>query len=894
MFDEDVARRLGRIERRLRRVERALGLPRRTKPRQPPLPATEPGRPAARPTWADKLQAVTGDRTPPAPPVEVPAVATVGYAVPPTPVPPTPVPLAAARRASLEEAIGLKAAGWAGAVAVVAAVGWAIRWAYANGYFAAVTPAVRVTLLAAVGGGLIAAGEWVYRRVNRLSATGPFGAGVAVLFVAAYAGHAYYSLYGQTAAFALMVAATLVGAAVARRGNLVSVAVLSLVGGGLAPWLLSTGTPGVVPFLAYLLALEVVAVAVAYLGGEPKWWAVRGLSLATTAGWAAAAVRQPAFAESAATPAFLLGFAGLFQAEVVASAFAAAVERRESDDAEWGGAAAFSLLVTAGMVVGLLALFAASGVPVRVAWVTGTAAVAAVAAAGAARAGRSRPVRILGVGFAVQAAALLVVAVPVAVGGVWIAVGWAGLAVAYAVVGRSAKSAVADGAAAAIWVLAVGDLVLWTTGRFGTSHAADVAVSLLGTPVPTYAAMAVALSFVGHVIARLVRTPGRTGDRAAPGAMLSAAAAVVFAVAAVTALGPVPATVALLAYAWLTAVVGRAGGGAWLVPQAVGVLVVAAGKWAFFDTLVDHAWPAGPIDPAAVVGVGLAGSVAVAYAVRRGWSTATDRAADRLYAAAGLTVAGLLAWAASVEVGPAATALVPTGTGSSHAEWAFSGGVVAWAAAMAGYLAVTAWPARADGRRRAVALSAVAAVPALLAVVYVGLDDVLVAFAGGGAAPLPVVSPRGVAAASVLAVLVFQRAVAGRVGGVAAWVARLPVAAGVGLALVAGSFEVDRAVGWLGLSGLAEQVGLSVFWAAFAVAAIAAGFGLRTPGLRYVGLTLFAVTLLKVLVVDEGRVGSGGRVLSFLGVGLLLLGTSVLYGRVARGEESSRTSNAEH
>jgi hypothetical protein len=79
----------------------------------------------------------------------------------------------------------------------------------------------------------------------------------------------------------------------------------------------------------------------------------------------------------------------------------------------------------------------------------------------------------------------------------------------------------------------------------------------------------------------------------------------------------------------------------------------------------------------------------------------------------------------------------------------------------------------------------------------------------------------------------------------------------------------------------AEQVALSIFWSIFALASIAAGFGWRTAGLRYFGLVLFAVTLLKVVSIDLSQVSTGYRILSFMGLGILLLGTSVLYGKVS-------------
>ena len=107
--------------------------------------------------------------------------------------------------------------------------------------------------------------------------------------------------------------------------------------------------------------------------------------------------------------------------------------------------------------------------------------------------------------------------------------------------------------------------------------------------------------------------------------------------------------------------------------------------------------------------------------------------------------------------------------------------------------------------------------------------------------------------------------------------------------LWAGTLEIDRGFERLIAAGstafgdprLARQVAFSIFWSLFAVSSVVAGFRFRTAGLRYFGLGLFAVTLLKVVLVDMGQVQTGYRVLSFLGLGLLMMGTSVLYGKLS-------------
>jgi uncharacterized membrane protein len=102
------------------------------------------------------------------------------------------------------------------------------------------------------------------------------------------------------------------------------------------------------------------------------------------------------------------------------------------------------------------------------------------------------------------------------------------------------------------------------------------------------------------------------------------------------------------------------------------------------------------------------------------------------------------------------------------------------------------------------------------------------------------------------------------------------------------SLEIDRFFQKMGFRTatiadprLAEQMALSVFWSLFAILCVVAGFRFRAVLLRFFGLGLFALTLIKVVLVDLESVGHGYRILSFMGLGLLLLGTSVLYGKLS-------------
>jgi uncharacterized membrane protein len=79
----------------------------------------------------------------------------------------------------------------------------------------------------------------------------------------------------------------------------------------------------------------------------------------------------------------------------------------------------------------------------------------------------------------------------------------------------------------------------------------------------------------------------------------------------------------------------------------------------------------------------------------------------------------------------------------------------------------------------------------------------------------------------------------------------------------------------------AEQVALSVMWALYAVALVFAGIRRRFAPARYLAILLFGVVVGKVLFVDIAGLDRLYRMLSVLGVGVLLLVASYLYQRSA-------------
>lgn len=85
--------------------------------------------------------------------------------------------------------------------------------------------------------------------------------------------------------------------------------------------------------------------------------------------------------------------------------------------------------------------------------------------------------------------------------------------------------------------------------------------------------------------------------------------------------------------------------------------------------------------------------------------------------------------------------------------------------------------------------------------------------------------------------------------------------------------DVDRAR-WI------AHMALSLVWGFCAVVILAIGFWRRKRALRLVGLGLFGLTAVKLVLFDMGQVAGGYRVISFLAVGVMMIGASYVYHRV--------------
>lgn len=255
------------------------------RPAAPPAPAAEPPPvpPAPAPSPASPVVPIptTPPPTPaptPAPPPPSPEPVTVRGPTPPTraaappPEPPEPPPPSF----DWESLLGLKGAAWLGGITIVIASLFFAKWAVDQGL---ITPELRIAALLSAGVGALSWAELSLRRGFSTTANAVSGAGIAILYVAFFAGHSLYHLFPLALTFVLMSLVTVLAGVLAVRYDAYFTAILGLLGGFATPLALSTGVDRPVGLFSYILLLNVGLLAVAL---KKRWHGLVLLALAGT------------------------------------------------------------------------------------------------------------------------------------------------------------------------------------------------------------------------------------------------------------------------------------------------------------------------------------------------------------------------------------------------------------------------------------------------------------------------------------------------------------------------------------------------------------------------------------------------------------------------------------
>jgi uncharacterized membrane protein len=181
-----------------------------------------------------------------------------------------------------ERLVGGRMLIWIGGIALALAGLFLVRYSIQIGL---ITPALRMAMAFGFGLLLVGAGEIARRRAD--SAVDPrvgqalVGAGVLVLYAAAYGSHVLYGLVGMRTASALMVGVTLAALGLALRHG-APAAVMGLVGGFLTPLLVGNPTATSVPLLTYLALLNTALFALASRRG---WTWLAASAVLLSFGW---------------------------------------------------------------------------------------------------------------------------------------------------------------------------------------------------------------------------------------------------------------------------------------------------------------------------------------------------------------------------------------------------------------------------------------------------------------------------------------------------------------------------------------------------------------------------------------------------------------------------------
>ena len=177
---------------------------------------------------------------------------------------------------SLEQRIGTRWVLIAGVITVFISAGFFLKFAYEHHW---IGPWGRIGIAAFAGVVSLAIGEITRRRGYDIAAKGTTALGFAILYAADFAAYRFYELIGSVPAFSAAIVITAAAMAYAVMLNEVVAAFLALLGGFATPVLVSKGENMPVPLFGYVLVLSVGAMLCAFWR---KWRSVNLLAFIGT------------------------------------------------------------------------------------------------------------------------------------------------------------------------------------------------------------------------------------------------------------------------------------------------------------------------------------------------------------------------------------------------------------------------------------------------------------------------------------------------------------------------------------------------------------------------------------------------------------------------------------
>lgn len=839
---------------------------------QPPAPPSAPAPPVA-PDETGVFEAIIGP--PVAPPMNAAASSPAPPLAPPLPARPAP---RHAPAFSLEKFIGIRMFAAVGAIGLVIGVVLFLKLAIDNGWLR--MPA-SVRCLSAVGFGfvLLALGELARRKINAIASAGLSAAGIGMIYGAAWFAYARFHLVGEAGAFAMLAAASLLGVFVAARANLVSVAIVSLVGAYLAPIIANAPDPAPIVYPLYLLALLGLGLGLSALRATP-FRPLRGIVWWATVLFGTGAVFYAAYKDQ---PLIGLAFLAIFWAAVHAEIWHSTRSAQAHDGPPpargitWR--VARPIITTFGTTMWCAAIgvwsLASTRTPdigppgwsVTALLVLGSGAIAFILA-GNLRALIDPPEsdrERLGVALMTQAGALVIATIAIALSDSAEVLAGIALGAAAVFAGRWIRSRALDVYGLIVLSLTVGRLVLFDSWAGAMTGPGAVGKPFLGLSITEWTWLMLGAA-AGWALAGALLVRGQAAGVWRSLGIASIAIALCVAYAAF--LSPSADAESLLIGGML---LGAAALGIAAALRSAGLLALAMNALALMCgiTLIQMTKRHEPADwPWRLGGVLIARWGMILLLGAAVWTAAAAmllrwvRGIGEHYrpiavlAAAGAILCMLLAF------------LAP---GSEHGPVAW-----VWLALAAGVLLVHRFvPGIALD---VMGMVGIAASAALWAESY-ALNDWASATRAIGLHPGLLLALAQAATMGLGARALARRR--GRENG-PTFNELVSLAAGFAVALVfaSTSLEVRRAaLAWV-TDPTAQQAALSIWWGIFAVALIVIGFARRVPIVRHTGLALMTIAAAKVVVLDLSEVADVWRIVLFMGLGLMMLGIAVGYAKL--------------
>ena len=508
---------------------------------------------------------------------------------------------------SLESRIGQNWASIIGALAVVLAALFFLKYAWDEGWLE-LSPGARIVAALIAGVGLLGAGQWTHRKRMQILAATLSGAGVAVMMAACFAAKALFDppVISTPTAFAGVAVAAALGILISLQIDSLAVALVALIGAYIAPIVLGSHRDQSLGLMGYLAALAIVGWVLSFL--RPHWpslrwfvWCCSGLWIAL---WLMRVGLQPEH-QSLALAAVAFFFAG-----TLSEGLAAAARSKRADPYAWQpiastaspattihsldeAIAALSLLNTAAAFAGCFVILDHLA-PARTGLLSPHPSVAVallLAALHAAIAWLARGTRISQSSM-IQAAALFTLAVPLSFGRLAITLAWLLLAISLATL-----AAFTGNRPIRIWTLILLGLGLMRLVLFDALDPALTTMwfTVADQPISRWLLVAWSMAGMFHAVAWLLVVPAHKQSAVllvtrivtiwAAGVITAAIGSAIFLIASALYWTGLPLT--LLAIAWVIPILAlhRAGARLALFVHAAVITVIIAVKWLLQDNL---------------------------------------------------------------------------------------------------------------------------------------------------------------------------------------------------------------------------------------------------------------------------------------------------------------------